>query len=217
MNRTIFLIILLAFTVVITKASPVDSISTKYRNEEFATYCQVWVNSSDSVCDAVMRDYDYQMRFKLDALYTWALRGMNLRKEKNELMMLYFKSTSFNKGNSVLRGIGDVIIPGVITIPNIFVDCKLIGEQSGKGNTLKLNLLNSNGFIKNMNNSLAVIPSKNKGNWLVLESHVKFGWFFNIFITQNRFKLIMEWRLKRFIHNLKDEAERREKSAISSK
>ena len=68
-----------------------------------------------------------------------------------------------------------------------------------------------------MNNSLAVIPSKNKGNWLVLESHVKFGWFFNIFITQNRFKLIMEWRLKRFIHNLKDEAERREKSAISSK
>lgn len=199
------------------KASPTDSIATFYKDGKFTTYCHVWVNASDTVCSAVMRDYDYQMCYNLDALYPWALKGMNLRKEKNELMMFYFKSTSFNRETRILRGVGDVLVPGVITIPNIYVDCKLSGKQSVKSNVVNLNLLSSNGFIRDMNNSFIVTSSKGKGNWFILETHVKFGWFFNIFITQNRFKIIMEWRLKRFIHNLKDEAERREKTAVNGK
>jgi len=219
MIKIFSLILLFLLPAALIKASPTDSTATFYKDGEFTTYCHVWVNASDTVCNAVSKDYDYQMRYNLDALFPWALKGMNLRKEKNELMMFYFKSTSFNKETSVLRGIGDVIVPGVITIPNIYVDCKLTGKPSNTGrNTVYLNLLSSNGFIKNMNNSFSILPSKNKGNWFVLEAHVKFGWFFNIFITQKRFKIIMEWRLKRFIHNLKEEAERRErKTTVNSK
>ena len=214
MNKSTVLIILFLSVLSALSASPLDSISTTYNEGEFTTYSQVWVNATDTICNAVSKDYDYQMRYNLDALLPWALKGMNLRKEKKELMMFYFKSTSFNKETSVLRGIGDVLVPGVVTIPNIYVDCKLTGKQSTTGrSTVYLNLLSSNGFIKNMNNSFSIIPSRSKGNWFILETHVKFGWFFNIFITQNRFKIIMEWRLKRFIHNLKDEAERREKSS----
>lgn len=217
MKKNTVLTILFLSVLMVLKASPIDSISTIYKDGEFTTYSQVYVNATDTICNAVSKDYDYQMRYNLDALLPWALKGMNLRKEKNELMMFYFKSTSFNKETSVLRGIGDVLVPGVITIPNIYVDCKLTGKQASTGkSTVYLNLLSSNGFIKNMNNSFSIIPSaKSKGNWFILETHVKFGWFFNIFITQNRFKTIMEWRLKRFIHNLKDEAERREKISRS--
>ena len=219
MNKNLFLCIFFLLPMMFLKASPTDSISTFYKDGEFTTFSQVWVNASDTICNAVSRDYDFQMRYNLDGLFPWALKGMNLRKEKNELMMFYFKSTSFNKESSILRGIGDVVVPGVITIPNIYVDCKLTGKPNSTGrNTVYLNLLSSNGFIKTMNNSFSIIPTKTKGNWFVLETHVKFGWFFNIFITQNRFKIIMEWRLKRFIHNLRDEAERRErKTAVSGK
>lgn len=200
-------------------ASPVDSISTTYKDGQFTTYSQVFVNASDSICLVVTKEYDYDMRYNLDALFGWALKGMNMRKEKKELMMFNFKSTSFNKETSVLRGIGDVIIPGVITFPNIFVDCKLTSKPTVNGNSkVYLNLLSSNGFIRNMNNSFSVIPKANKkGNWFILVTNVRFGWFFNIFLTEKRFKAIMEWRLKRFIHNLKEEAERREKVSITNK
>ena len=219
MKKSPLIIIFFLLIQTALKASSLDSISTTYNDGEFITYCQVWVNASDTVCSAVSKTYDYQMRYNLDALFPWALKGMNLRKEKNELMMFYFKSTSFNKETSVLRGIGDVVVPGVITIPNIYVDCKLTGNPGNTGkSTVYLNMLSSNGFIKNMKNSFSIIPIKNRANWFVLETHVRFGWFFNIFITQNRFKIIMEWRLKRFIHNLKVEAERREKKiSVSSK
>lgn len=213
MKNLYLLVIFLFFSLTDSFASTTDSISTVYKNGQFTTYSQILVNASDTICSQVTHDYDYQTRYNLDALFSWALKGLNLRKEKNELMMFYFKSTSFNKETNVLRGVGDVIIPGVITFPNIYVDCKLTSKQIEKGKSgVNLDLLSSNGFIRNMNNSFTMITlPNNKGNWFILETNVKFGWFFNIFLTQKRFKAIMEWRLKRFIHNLKDEAERREK------
>ena len=219
MKKKFLLILFCVLSPLLLIASSIDSISTTYKDGQFTTYSQVFVNASDSTCSIVTKDYDYQMRYNLDALFPWALKGMNLRKEKKELMMFFFKSTSFNKESSVLRGIGDVIIPGVITFPNIYVDCKLTSKPTINGNsTVYLNLLSSNGFIKNMNNSFSVIPVANKkGNWFILVTNVRFGWFFNIFITEKRFKSIMEWRLKQFIHNLKNEAERRVKIPSTNK
>jgi hypothetical protein len=39
---------------------------------------------------------------------------------------------------------------------------------------------------------------------------LKFGWFFNIFITKKRYKSIIEWRIKKFSENIKDECERKQ-------
>jgi hypothetical protein len=214
MRKKEILIILSLSLFTISKATPIDSISTSYKNGVYTTYYQLWVNASDSTCNDVIRDFNYQMQYNLDALFFWALKDMNLRKEKDELMIFYFKSTSFNRATSVLRGTGDVIVPGIITIPNVYVDSKLSVNNTHKGSyTLCLNMLNSTGFIKSMNNSFSIIPSKIKGNWFVLKSSVRFDGLLNIFITQYRFKTIMEWRLKQFIHNLSNEAERREKAS----
>lgn len=76
----------------------------------------------------MIRDFDYQMRYNLDALFGWALAGINFRKEKREIMMFYFKSTSFYKETNIIRNVGDVIVPGIITIPNIVVDSRLTSK-----------------------------------------------------------------------------------------
>ena len=208
-----FIIFLLFLTFVFpTVASPVDSISTVYKNGEFITYTQVWVIASDSISNDVTDDFDYQIHYNLDALFGWALKGMNLRKEKNELMVFYFKSTKYNKETQTIRGVGDVIVPGIITFPNITVDSKITDRKKINGKrTVNIDLLYSDGFLKKMTGTFTVIPKRNKASLFTLETHIKFGWFFNIFITQYRFRQIMEWRLKRLVHNLKTEAEHRER------
>jgi len=214
MKKRYILFIFLLSIVFPTVASPVDSISTVYKNGEYITYCQVKVHSSDSISHKVANDFDYQMRYDLNALFGWALKGLNLRKEKNELMVFYFKSTAYNKDTHILRGIGDVIVPGITAFPNIIVDSRLTDTKYPNGKkTINIDLLYSDGFLKKMFGTLTVVPKKNDSPEFTLETHIRFGWFFNIFITQNRFKKIMEWRLKRFVHNLRDEAERRERSA----
>jgi len=212
-NRTILL--LLFFTIAFTtKATPQDSISTVYKDGEFITYSQVWVDASDSISNKVSNDFVYQMHYNLDALFGWALKGMNLRKEKNELMIFYFKSTAYNKDTHIIRGIGDVIVPGVITFPNIIIDSKLTEKKYTTGkSTINIDLLYSDGFLKKMFGRFTIIPKRNDASLFTLETHIRFGWFFNIFITQKRFKKIMEWRLKKFVHNLRDEAERRERKS----
>lgn len=199
-------------------ASPNDSISTIYRDGEFVTYCRVWVNASDSNCASVRNDFTYQMCYNLDALFSWGLKGMNLRKEKQELMMFYFKSTSFDKKNNILLSVGDAIVPGIITVPNISISTLLTTKRYPNGKSIaNMDLISSNGLVKKMNTTFLMIPKKEKGVWFILESHAQFGWFFNIFITQSRYKSIMEWRLKQYVHNLKNEAERRERNTVINK
>jgi hypothetical protein len=213
-KRSILILFLLAI-VTTSKASSTDSISTIYKNGEFITYCQVRVDASDSISNTVTKDFVYQMHDNLDALFSWALKGMNLRKEKNELMVFYFKSTKYNKETHTVRGIGDVIVPGVITFPNIIVDSRLTEKRFTNGkSSVDIDLLYSDGFLKKMYGIFTVIPKRNNTSLFTLETHIRFGWFFNIFITQHRFKQIMEWRLKKLVHNLRDEAERREKKTV---
>ena len=212
-KRTILFLLFLSIILPAT-ASATDSISTVYKSGEFITYSQAWVAASDSVSNQVTDDFDYQMHYNLDALFGWALKGLNLRKEKNELMVFYFKSTTYDKDTRIIRGVGDVIVPGVITFPNIKVDSRLTDRRFTNGKrAINLNLLYSDGFLKNMSSTFSVIPKKDKTTLITLETHIRFGWFFNIFITKHRFRQIMEWRLKRFVHNIKIEAERRERSA----
>jgi len=204
------LIFLFLFPILTLGATPTDSISTTYRDGEFVTYCQVWVRTSDSISHSVTNDFVHQMRYDLDALFGWALKGMNLRREKNDLMVFDFKSTSFNKETGVIRGVGDVIVPNVTSIPNIIVESRLTQRQLSNGKKdIYIDLLSSNVLLKKMFGTFSVIPRKNRGAWYTLETHVRFGWFFNVFITQKRFKTIMEWRLKKFVNNIKVEAERR--------
>ena len=207
------LILLFIFCIEFTiLASPTDSISTVYLDGEFITYCQVLANASDSISNSVVNDFDYQMRYNLDGLFGWALKGLNLRKEKDDLIIFYFKTTSYNKNTKIIRGIGDVIIPNIITFPDIIVDSKLSKKRYKNGKSeVNIDLLYSNGFMKKMFGTFTVLPKEEAGTLYIFENKVRFGWFFDIFITQKRFKTIMEWRLKRFVHNLKDEAERREK------
>ncbi len=154
------------------------------------------------------------MCYDIDGLFTWGLKGMSVENEKNDLLTFDFRETKYDKNTCILRGIGDVIVPGITTFPDLFIDSKLQQRRftSGKRD-IRLDLAKPNTFIKDMTGVFTFIPkNKNKYGNYQLETHIKFGWFFNIFITQNRYKKIMEWRLRKLVLNIKEESEKREKT-----
>ncbi|NDP19865.1 MAG: hypothetical protein GZ091_02115 [Paludibacter sp.] len=177
------------------------------------TYCQLSVNASDSICSEVINKFVYQMCYDLDGLFTWGLKGMSLANNKDELLKFDFKTTKFDKKTNILRGIGDVIVPGVTTFPNLYIDSKVTQLKYTNGRRdIRLDLVTENPFIKNMVGVYKFIPkNRNNMSYYYLETHIKFGWYFDIFITQNRYKKIMEWRIKQLVRNMKEESEKREK------
>jgi len=194
------------------RANTNDSISTIFNNGEFITYSQVVVNAPKEVLTKVIEDFEYQTKYDLDALFKWGLKGMNLRMEKNELLVFNLKSTKFNKKTGLIRGTGEVVVPHIITFPNINIDSKIESTyyQDGKMK-VQLDVYYSEAFLKMTKGVFYLIPKTGGSCMLTLETRVKFGWFFDIFMTQYTYKTIMEWRFRRLMLNMKDEAERRKK------
>ena len=81
------------------------------------------------------------------------------------------------------------------------------------GNTrVRIDVMYSDAFLRETSGVFYAIPEKEKGNWITLETKVKFGWFFNVFIKQPLFRSIMEWRFHQMMINIRDEAESRTKA-----
>jgi len=211
-KKGLFILFVLFLTTELS-ASPTDSLSTIYKNNEFVTYCQMSANASDSISNEVINKFVHQMCYDLDDLFKWGLKGMSLANKKDELLRFDFKTTKFDKKSAILRGIGDVIVPGIKTFPNLYIDSRVTQKKYINGRRdVRLDLVTENPFIKKMVGVYTFIPKgKNKTATYVLESHIRFGWFFNIFITQYRYKEIMEWRLRQLVKNMKEESEKRQK------
>jgi len=58
--------------------------------------------------------------------------------------------------------------------------------------------------------TVTIVRQKNDELLFITNVSIKFGWFFNIFITKKRYKSIVEWRIKKFTENLKTECEQRQ-------
>lgn len=212
MYRAIIIFIGLFLSFCEIQASPTDSISTYYKNGEFVTYSQIWVDAPKDVMNAVVDDFIHQTKYNLDELFVWALKDMKLRKEKDEVIVFNFKSTKYDEKTNQIKAIGDVEVPNVIKFPDIHVNSKMIKTVQPDGKTrVNIDVLYSDAFLKKTTAVFQMTPKSTRGCWLTLESKVQFGWFFNIFITKVTYRYIMEWRFRKMMQNIHAEAEKRAK------
>lgn len=212
MYRVIIIVIGLFLNFYQLFASPTDSISTYYKNGEFVTYSQIWVEAPKDVMNSVIDDFIYQTKYNLDELFVWGLKDMKLRKEKDELIVFNFKSTKYDEKTNQIKAIGDVEVPNVIKFPDIHVNSKMIKTVQPDGRTkVNIDVLYSDAFLKKTSAVFQMSSKGSKGCWMTFESKVQFGWFFNIFVTQVTYRYIMEWRFRKMMQNIHAEAEKRAK------
>lgn len=219
MKGKIQLLILILILGMSLQASPADSISTTYKDHEFITYYRLGTTIPDSISNEVINKFVNQMCYNLDELFKWGLKGMSLANNKDELLIFDFKETRFDRKTNILKGIGDVVVTGVTKFPNICIESKVTQRKFSNGNRdIRLDMVTPNPFIKTLNGVFTFIPkNRNRNGFYVLQTHIRFGWFFDIFITQSRYKKIMEWRIKQLVRNMREEAEKLEKNSALNK
>lgn len=210
MNKYYFIIVVFLSLPFSSFANKKDTISTTYKDGNFITYTKVWVNASPLIMDQVIDNFIYQTKHDLDALMLWGLKGLKLRSENDEIIVFNFKTTEYDKKNDLIKATGEVIVPKVIRFPEIHVNSKMSKKNydDGKVNVI-INVLYSDAFLSKTTGNFKMNPVDEKGCYISLETKVKFGWFFNIFITKYSFTHIMEWRFKTLMYNIRDEAEKR--------
>jgi len=218
MRKIYTYILLILFCISSISAWSADSIVTVYKDGEFVSQYQRLIKTSPAITASITDDLVSEFHNSPGKLFDWALKDLGVQSEKkdNEVIIVFKKST-INGKTGVTEGVFDIIVPGVTTFSNVKVDgtvtkAKLING----GSRVTADITYSSFLVKNASATFATIPQKNNEQLFVLNLKIRFGWFFNIFITKKRYVSIVEWRIKKFTENMRIECEKREK-ALNSK
>lgn len=208
-----FILIIFFGHVCTTLASTTDSISSLYKVGKFETHYQSRTKASKDIASDVADYLVSDFHNSPGHLFNWALKDLGLQNKSNELIIV-FKSSTHNTKTGITHGVFDIVVPHFTTFNDVKVDAIVSKTESNNG-VIKVtaNIVYSSLLLKNALGTITLIPQNND---LLLVTNVKinFGWFFNLFITQKRYKSIVEWRIKKFTENIIDELERRKELEV---
>lgn len=192
-----------------------DSISTIYNKGEFRSYCAVDMVADMSTADKVIDDLIEQFCGNPERLFDWAFKGLGNNpndKNRNEVLII-LKSTTYDKTTGISRMVVDIKVAGTTMYKDVPIESQVTRTRLANGGTkVFVDIFYSNSILKKTYGTFYAIPQKNGKIQMSVHTSVRFGWFFNIFITNRRFKNIVEWREQGFMNNMREETERRYKN-----
>ena len=190
-----------------------DSISTVYKNGEFVTHYKIKFKAANKVVNDVSENLISDFHNSPGNLFNWALKDLGLQEKKENELTFIIKPSLFDEKTGITHGVFDIIVPYITTFKNVKVDAIVAKKVHKSGGTeVSADTIYSSLLLKNGLGTVTIIPQKNNEQLLITKVSIKFGWFFNIFITRKRYKSIIEWRIKKFAENFKAECEKRQEN-----
>jgi hypothetical protein len=190
-----------------------DTIRTKYEDGMYFSEVSTCVNASFKDAQNIVNLFIEQFSHDFHKLFDWAFADLGEQKDDEEKNAFLFeiKSTEFDKMSGVSTIIGDVVVPKVKRFKDVKISSKVTQtSDSTNFHNVYIDIFYSNALLKKAFGTFFVQKCKNQ---IVIKTniYVKFGWFFNIFITKKMYKKVIEWRLQKILENFKQEIERTKK------
>jgi hypothetical protein len=188
-----------------------DSTWTKYSDGEFFSTTRTSVISSFATAQSVENDFINQFNTNFQQLFSWAFKDIGEQKDESKnAFLIEIKSTEFDKMSGISSVITDVVVPKVKTFKDVIIRSKITQNGDNKTHsTVFIDIYYSNMLLKKAYGTFFVEKCSNNEVKLTATISVRFGWFFNIFVTKKVYKNVVEWRLKQILLNIKEEIENR--------
>ncbi|MDR1591582.1 MAG: hypothetical protein LBS16_01680 [Prevotellaceae bacterium] len=197
-----------------------DSVRTSYKSGQYTSSAVAYTQCSLQEADKVVEDLISQFQGDPERLFDWAFKGLGEQggQSQRDEVLLVFKATTFDKMTGISCLLVDVIVSGTTLYKDVEIKSKVVKEQLPDG-TIKVSvdIYYSNALLKKASGTFFVIPLAADRVQQKMVISVRFGWFFNLFITQKRYKSIIEWRLDGFVDNIRRESERRHTKSLKSR
>jgi len=192
-------------------AIPDDSIKTVFQDGHFRTQYRTKVKASEIIASEMTTDLLKDFHNTPDNLFNWALKDLGLQDKKKNDVIFILKTSTTDVKTGITHGEFDIIVPYFTTFKNVKVDA-IVSKTKYSNGEMKVtaNIIYSSLLLKYALGTVTIIQQKNNELLFITNVSIKFGWFFNIFITKKRYKSIVEWRIKKFTENLKSECEHRQ-------
>lgn len=191
----------------------IDSVNTAHKKGVFHTYCQVATHSDITTAEEVVDDFISEFRGDPLLLFEWALKGVGQQNDADkDAIILHLNETTFNPETSIGVIKTDIEVPGLTTYKDISLESRVLKQHLPSGEVrVDVDIFYSNAFLKKAYGTYHVVPLTDNKVLLCMNTYIKFGWFFDLFITKHRYKNLMEFRIIKFMNNMSNECEKRMK------
>ena len=186
---------------------------------------------ANAVIDSLMADFEHNP----EHLFEWAFYGTGEQRDdsRKQGFVIHYDTVRYDAPNSLLsvdmtmftpRGKADHLHVEPTLSDSRRVNGVLPSGHGGVGyqteRTLFFGVNNFSNVIKYCDATVVLIPSEGNDvhavgtQRITLQTHCKFGWFFNLFISRKMYRNTVEWRMQQFLENLRNTAEKKPLQSI---
>ncbi|MBR1928142.1 MAG: hypothetical protein IJ834_00155 [Paludibacteraceae bacterium] len=195
------------------------TVFTTYTKGTYHSEGVVQIEQTKDSVNQVVDHFAYDLQTDILRLFDWAFIGTGDQKSANDTVeneevdeknsvQLRYKETFYDPATRYGYVIVDVIVPKFHTFKNMKISSLYTDSITQDGvRHARIDIDYSGSLLKVANGTFHVRPISEKLTELQLDLNVRFGFFFNWFITLKTYKNLLEWRLDTIIGNMKQQAE----------
>ena len=184
------------------------SVLTTLSEGMFHTQYETAVDTCAEACNVVIDSMIYYLQTDPEMLSEQFFAGLGKQEDsKKNAFYLVWKESEYVPEKQYSKLVLDVLVDEKPFLKDMVVESQVTDSMSGERRDIRVDIHYAGTLIKEAYGSFHVQPTGENSAKLGMEVHVKFGWFFRIFISRKVYSDTIDWRLVRFVQNLKLRAE----------
>ena len=184
------------------------SVLTTLSDGMFHTQYETEVTASAEACNVVIDSMIYYLQTDPAKLSEQFFAGLGKQEDaKKNAFYLIWKASEYLPEKQYSKLVLDVLVNERPFLSDVVIESQVTDSMRGAQRDIRVDIHYAGTLIKEAYGTFHVLPTGEKNAKIGMEVHVKFGWFFRIFISRKVYSDTIDWRLVRFVTNLKLRAE----------
>ena len=184
------------------------SVLTTLSDGMFHTQYETEVGASAEACNVVIDSMIYYLQTDPEKLSEQFFAGLGKQEDTNKnAFYLIWKESEYLPEKQYSKLVLDVLVNEKPFLKNVVIESQVTDSMQGTQRDIRVDIHYAGTLLKEAYGTFHVIPTGEKTAKIGMDVHVKFGWFFRIFISRKVYSETIDWRLVRFVTNLQMTAE----------
>ena len=184
------------------------SVLTTLSDGMFHTQYETEVGASAEACNVVIDSMIYYLQTDPEMLSEQFFAGLGKQADsKKNAFYLIWKESEYLPEQQYSKLVLDVLVDERPFLKNVVIESQVTDSMQGTQRDIRVDIHYAGTLLKEAYGTFHVIPTGENTAKIGMDVHVKFGWFFRIFISRKVYSETIDWRLVRFVTNLQMTAE----------
>ena len=180
------------------------SVLTTLSDGMFHTQYETEVGASAEACNAVIDDMIHCLQTDPELLSERYFAGLGKQEDsKKNVFYLEWKESLYVPEKQYSRLVLEVLVNEKPFLKNVEIEALVTDSIVGERRDVRVNIHYAGNLLKEAYGSFHIQPTGVNSAKIGMDVHVRFGWFFRIFISRKVYSETIDWRLVRFVNNLK--------------